>query len=87
MRIVEIIAPAIECPVLVGVVTRGVVLLLVTLGQALDRNRGHHAGHVDVGQTVGELVDVDAVDAVLGVHLPLESWLASSERTTSGEDI
>ena len=87
MRIVEIIAPAIECPVLVGVVTRGVVLLLVTLGQALDRNRGHHAGHVDVGQTVGKLVDVDAVDTVFGVHLPLEPWLASSERTISGQDV
>ena len=87
LRIVEIIAPAIEGPVLVGVVTRGVVLLLVTLGQALDRNSGHHAGHVDVGQTVSELVHVDAVDTVFGVHLPLEPWLAISERTTSGEDV
>ena len=52
LRIVEIIAPAIECPVLVGVVTRGVVLLLVALGQALHRHRAHHARHVDVGETL-----------------------------------
>ena len=85
LRIVEIVAPAIECSVLVGVVTRGVVLLLVALGQALDRHSGHHAGHVDVGQTVGELVNVHAVDAVFGVqHLPLESRLAISERTVTG---
>ena len=83
LRIVEIVAPSIECPVLVGVVTRGVVLLLVALRQALHWHRGHHAGHVDVGQAVGELVDVDTVDAVLGVHLPLESGLTSSERTIS----
>ena len=87
MRIVEIVAPAIEGPVLVGVVTRGVILLLVTLRQALHRDSGHHAGHVDVSQAVGELVDVDAVDTVVGVHLPLESWLAGSERTTLGEDV
>ena len=87
MRIVEIIAPAIECPVLVGVVTRGVVLLLVALGQALDRDSGHHAGYVDVGQTVGELVDVDTVDTVFGVHLSLEPRLTSSERTISGEGV
>ena len=85
LRIVEIVTPAIECPVLVGVVTRGVVLLLVTLSKTLDRHRGHHAGHVDVGQTVGELVDVDTVDAVLCVqHLSLESRLAISERTVTG---
>ena len=85
LRIVEIVAPAIECSVLVGVVTRGVVLLLVALGQALDRHSGRHAGHAGVGQAVGELVNVHAVDAVFGVqHLPLESRLAISERTVTG---
>ena len=61
-------------------VTGRVVLLLVTLGQALAGHGGHHAGHVDVGQPVGELVyiNVDAVDAVLSVNLTLESWFSSS---------
>ena len=77
LRIVEIVAPSIECPVLVGVVTRGVVLLLVALRQAPHGHRAHHASHVNVGQTVGELVDVhvdavDGVDGVLRVHLSPE---------------
>ena len=61
-------------------VTRRVVLLLVTLRQALPGHGGHHPRHVDVGQTVGELVDVhvDAVDAVLRVNLTFESWFSSS---------
>ena len=61
-------------------VTRRVVLLLVTLRQALPGHGGHHSCHVDVGQTVGELVDVhvDAVDAVLRVNLTFESWFSSS---------
>ena len=61
-------------------VTGRVVLLLVTLGQAAHRHGAHHTGHVDVGQAVGELVDVhvDAVDAVLRVNLTFESWFSSS---------
>ena len=63
-------------------VTRRVVLLLVTLRQALPGHGGHHPRHVDVGQTVGELVDVhvDAVDAVLGVNLTFESRFSSSAK-------
>ena len=77
LRVVEVVAPPVEGAILVGVVTRGVVLLLVALRQALHWDRGHHAGHVDVGQAVGELVDVhvdavDGVDGVLRVHLSPE---------------
>ena len=69
LGVVEVVAPAVEGPVLVGVVTGRVVLLLVTLGKAAHRHGAHHTGHVDVGQAVGELihVDVDTVDVVDGV--------------------
>ena len=49
---------------------------LVTVGQAASWYSRHHSRHVYVGQTVGELVDVDhTVDAVqLVVHsLPFDS--------------
>ena len=66
-------------------VTGRVVLLLVTLAQGLDRDSGHHPGHVNVGQTIGELVhiDMDAVDAVLRLHLSLEPGLSGSEINTN----
>ena len=57
----------------------------MTLGQAAHRHGAHHAGHVNVGQAVGELihVDVDAVDVVYGVlrvHLPPEPRLSGTAR-------
>ena len=57
-----------------------VVLLFVALRQALSRHGGHDSGHVDVGQPVGEFVNVhvDAVDAVLGINLAFESRFSSS---------
>ena len=80
LGVVEVVAPPVEGPVLVGVVAGGMVLLFVALRQAPHRHRAHHASHVNVGQTVGELVDVhvDAVDAVLRVNLTFESWFSSS---------
>ena len=77
LRVVEVVAPPVEGAVLVGVVTRGVVLLLVALSQAPHGHRAHHSSDVNVGQTVGELVDVhvdavDGVDGVLRVHLSPE---------------
>ena len=85
LGIVEIVAPTIECSEGVGVVTGRVVLLLVTLTQGLDWDSGHHPGHVNVGQTIGELVhiDMDAVDAVLRLHLSLEPGLSGSEINTN----
>ena len=66
-------------------VTRRVVFLLVTLGQAAHRHGAHHSGHVDVGQAVGELIHVDVdtvdvVDGVLRVDLPPEPGLAGAGR-------
>ena len=60
-------------------VTRRVVLLLVTLPQGLDGDSRHHSGHVNVGQTIGELIHIhmDAVEVVLRLNLSLEPWLSS----------
>ena len=84
LRVVEVVAPPVEGPVLVGVVTRRVVLLLVALRQAPHGHRAHHPSHVNVGQTVGELVDVhvdavNGVDGVLRVHLSSEPGFPGAE--------
>ena len=42
----------------------------------LEGDRGDDPGHVDVGEAVGEVVQVD-VDAV-GGHLPLDAGVAGS---------
>ena len=67
LRVVEVVAPAVEVAVLVRVVAgEGVDVPLA----GLEGDRGDDPGHVDVGQAVGEVVDVD-VDPVAG-HLALD---------------
>ena len=46
-----------------------------------DRRRRHDSGDVDVGQSVGEVVDVD-VDAIPG-HLTFDASVARSEEKMS----
>lgn len=65
---VEIVAPAVEVPVLPRVIAWQHVLVS---GAGVQGRRAHDACHIDVRQAVGEVVDVD-VDAVAG-HLTLDA--------------
>ena len=65
LRVVEVVAPAVEGAILLRVVAREGVLVPQTCVQRHCRR--DDARHVDVGEAVGKVVDVD-VDAVPG-HL------------------
>ena len=73
LRVVEVVAPPVDGPVLVGVVAGQGVLVP---GAGVQGDGADHAGHVDVGEAVGEVVQVH-VDAV-GGHLPLDAGVAGS---------
>ena len=64
----------------------------MTLRQAAHRHGAHHAGHVNVGQAVGELIHVDVdtidiVDGVLRVDLPPEPRLSGAKRDGQNKGI
>ena len=82
MWVVQVVAPAVEVPVLVGVVARTVVLLLVALKLSAQGYVVHHSRDIDVGQPVGKLIHVDVVVGNRVVHhsLPLYSRLSSPKR-------
>ena len=73
LRVVEVVAPPVDRPVLVGVVA-GQGVLVARAG--VQRDGADHAGDVDVAEAVGEVVEVD-VDAV-GGHLALDAGVAGS---------
>ena len=65
LRVVEVVAPAVVGAVLLRVVARQGVFVART--RVMRHRRRDDARHVDVGEAVGKVVDVD-VDAVPG-HL------------------
>ena len=65
LRVVEVVAPPVEGAILLRVVARQGVL--IPLARVVRHRRRDDAGHVDVGEAVGKVVDVD-VDAIAG-HL------------------
>lgn len=74
LRVVKVVAPAVEGAILLRVVAREGVL--VPLARVQRHRRRDDAGHVDVGEAVGKVVDVD-VDAVAS-HLQAGRGLVST---------